>query len=541
MEEDEPPIARAAAEALGRLGLPEACPPLLAAASRKVDRALDHSITYALIETAAPGPLQNSLRSGAPAARRAALMALDQMPLMAARFPQPPLDRDTAIALCDADDPDLRATAWWVASRHPDWSTPLAAKVATQFARMQTASPAEREQIRDLLAALAGNDAVAGALAEGLHRTNDQASAMEVLRSARLKQTPPSWFDALRQFVATPGDAAQRSQSIAADTVSVLAGLPLSKDQRESLRPVALDAMAEQPGPLGGLPERSRLQLLGLLGEATGPLPDPDLDRLLHIAMEGDSPVDRAAAAGILAAASLGEQGWLRVAARLGSLGAQELSILLPALVKQGGTALVTGVEALASSEAGGLLRRDLLEAAVKALPESAAVTGAAILAKTDAQVAGEREAFEMLLQSLPAGDPVRGHAVFAGKTGSCTSCHAMAYVGGKIGPDLSHIGAIRTPRDLLEAIVRPSASFVRSYEPSVVVTTDGRSFQGVIREEAGDLLAVQTTATNVERVPREMVESIEPGRVSIMPQGYDRLLSPQELADLVAFLHRAK
>jgi hypothetical protein len=37
------------------------------------------------------------------------------------------------------------------------------------------------------------------------------------------------------------------------------------------------------------------------------------------------------------------------------------------------------------------------------------------------------------------------------------------------------------------------------------------------------------------------MVESIEPGRVSIMPQGYDRLLSPQELADLVAFLHRAK
>jgi putative heme-binding domain-containing protein len=229
------------------------------------------------------------------------------------------------------------------------------------------------------------------------------------------------------------------------------------------------------------------------------------------------------------------------VASSFEGLGAQELSILLPALVKQGGGPLVTGIEALASSEAGGLVRRDLLEAAVKALPESAAATGAVILAKTDAQVAGERAAFEKLLQSLPEGDPVRGHAVFAGKTGSCTSCHAMAYVGGKIGPDLSHIGKIRTPHDLLEAIVRPSASFVRSYEPSVVVTSDGRSFQGVIREESGDLLAVQTTATNVERVPRDLIESIEPGRVSIMPQGYDRLLSPQELADLVAFLHRAK
>ena len=544
MQNDEPAIARAAAEALGRLGLPEVCPPLLAAASRKVDRALDHSITYALIETAVPGPLQNALRSGPPAARRAALMALDQMAQpaqMADRFPLPLLDRDTAIALCDADDPDLRATAWWVASRHPDWSTPLAGKVATQLARMRTAAPVEREQIRDLLAALAGNDAVAGALAEGLHRPNDQANAMEVLRSARLKQTPPSWFDALREFVATPGDSVSESKSIAADAITVLAGLPLSKDQRDSLRPVALDALAQQPDPLGGLPERSRLQLLGLLGEATGPLPEPDIDRLLTIVTQGDSPVDRAAAAGILAAASLGEPGWSRVAGSFGSLGAQELSILLSALVKQGGTALVTGVEALATSDAGGLIRRDLLEAAVKDLPESAAATGAAILAKTDAQVAGERKAFETLLQSLPAGDPVRGHAVFAGKTGSCTSCHAMAYVGGKIGPDLSHIGKIRTPHDLLEAIVRPSASFVRSYEPSVVVTTDGRSFQGVIREEAGDLLAVQTTATNVERVPRDMVESIEPGRVSIMPQGYDRLLSPQELADLVAFLHRAK
>ena len=186
-------------------------------------------------------------------------------------------------------------------------------------------------------------------------------------------------------------------------------------------------------------------------------------------------------------------------------------------------------------------MRRDLLEAAVQGLPEESAALGGELLAKTEALVASEREAFEKLLASLPEGDPVRGHAVFAGKAGSCTSCHAMAYVGGRIGPDLSHIGAIRTPRDLLEAIVRPSASFVRSYEPSIVVTDDGRSFQGVVREEAGGALAVQTSATVVERVPREEVESIEPGRVSIMPQGYEKLLSEQDLADLVAFLHGAK
>ena len=46
-------------------------------------------------------------------------------------------------------------------------------------------------------------------------------------------------------------------------------------------------------------------------------------------------------------------------------------------------------------------------------------------------------------------------------------------YLGGHVGPDLTNIGQARTERDLLESIVYPSASFVRSYEPIIVVTTD--------------------------------------------------------------------
>lgn len=51
--------------------------------------------------------------------------------------------------------------------------------------------------------------------------------------------------------------------------------------------------------------------------------------------------------------------------------------------------------------------------------------------------------------------------------------------------------------------------------------------------------IVIQTNATTAERFPREVVERIEPGTVSIMPKGYDTLPSPQELADLVAFLAR--
>ena len=532
---DEPPVARAAAEALGRLGTAEACPPLLAAASRAVDRALDHSILYALIETAAPEPLRESLAIGHPEARRAALVALDQM---ADRLAAQALSRDDVIGLCEADEGIVRDAAWWVASHHPDWSDGLADKVPVLLRRMTTADAPERATIAETLASLAANAIVAGAVATALDGDDAliRAAALEAMRSARPKSAPPSWVAALTRLASRPADRGSASAVESASAIAILAGFPLTKEERSAFRPVAF--RIEEAGTL---PPPAILQALGLLGEATGALPQVIVGRLLLIAALGESPVDRTAAATILAAATLDAPARLRVGDAFAKLGVQEATLLLPMLVKEGGQPLIRAIEGLGTGEAAGLVRRDLLEAAVKALPGDASATGAALLAKTDALVASEREAFERLLASLPEGDPVRGHAVFAGKTGSCASCHAMAYVGGRVGPDLSHIGAIRTPRDLLEAIVRPSASFVRSYEPSVVVTDDGRSFQGVVREEAGGTLVVQTSATTVERVPREAVESIEPGRVSIMPLGYDRLLSPQDLADLVAFLHRAK
>ena len=531
---DEPPVARAAAEALGRLGDPRACTPLLAATARDADRALDHSILYGLIESASPAPLRDALASGAPAARRAALLALDQM---ADRLPQPALASADVIPLCESDDARLRDAAWWVASHHADWSAALAAKVPGLLERMLEAEDADA--IRDTLAALAANDAVATALAAALAADappSRRSAALDTLRAARPKGAPQAWVEALSSLAARPSERESAAAAESGEAIAVLAGLPLSKEQRASLKPTAL-ALDEA----GTLAPRAILQSLGLLGESTGVLPLSLVGRLAIIARLGESPVDRAAAAAVLAAADLDAEQADRVASAFSELGAQEASILLPALTKAAGPPLAKAVAGLAANEAGASVRRELIEAAVAALPEEARGPGQTLLARSEALARGEREAFEKLLASLPPGDPVRGHAVFAGKTGACTTCHAMAYVGGRVGPDLSHVGAIRTPRDLLEAIVRPSAAFVRSYEPSIVVTVDGRSFQGVVRDEPGGALAVQTTATQIDRVPRDEVESIEPGRVSIMPQGYDKLLSPQELADLVAFLHRAK
>jgi putative heme-binding domain-containing protein len=116
-----------------------------------------------------------------------------------------------------------------------------------------------------------------------------------------------------------------------------------------------------------------------------------------------------------------------------------------------------------------------------------------------------------------------------------------MGYLGGKLGPDLTSIGQARTERDLLESIVFPSASFVRSYEPVIVVTKSGDEHSGVIRRDGADELVLGTGPNLEVRLSRADIAEMRPGTVSVMPQGLDEQLTRQELADLVAFLKNTR
>ncbi|MGL4420192.1 MAG: PVC-type heme-binding CxxCH protein, partial [Gemmataceae bacterium] len=119
--------------------------------------------------------------------------------------------------------------------------------------------------------------------------------------------------------------------------------------------------------------------------------------------------------------------------------------------------------------------------------------------------------------------------------------CHMLGYVGGDVGPDLTKIGSIRTESDLLESIVEPSASFVRSYEPVVVEMVDGRRWNGVIQSESSAEVVLRVNATETVRLARGDVESVRPSAVSVMPAGLEGQLTRQELSDLLAFLRSRK
>jgi putative heme-binding domain-containing protein len=148
-----------------------------------------------------------------------------------------------------------------------------------------------------------------------------------------------------------------------------------------------------------------------------------------------------------------------------------------------------------------------------------------------------QRKRIEELLPLVAKGDIRRGHAVFYSSKAVCSACHRLGYAGGTTGPELTHVGKTRTERDLLESILYPSLSFVRSYEPVLITTQDGKAINGVIRDETSKEYVVATGPNQEVRIAHEDVDQIQPSTVSIMPAGLDKQLTPQELADLVAFL----
>jgi putative heme-binding domain-containing protein len=197
------------------------------------------------------------------------------------------------------------------------------------------------------------------------------------------------------------------------------------------------------------------------------------------------------------------------------------------------GLALVAAMEAshsLASTPP------DTLRDTFAKFPEPVHTALAAARAKSEPPDQAARLA--ELESSLPPGDVERGLIVFQSAKAACSTCHPVGYKGGNLGPDLSKVGAIRTRRDLIESLVFPSASFVRSYEPVQITRTDDTVAYGIVVNQNTDTLTLATGATTPPaRVPRHDIKNLTPGQFSLMPQGIDQSLTPQELADVIAYL----
>src|SRR5207253_1274449 len=196
---------------------------------------------------------------------------------------------------------------------------------------------------------------------------------------------------------------------------------------------------------------------------------------------------------------------------------------------------------ALKESRSRSGLRSDVLKPLLAKYPAPVQEQGKELLASLNVDAAKQSAHLDELLPVLKDGDIRRGQSLFNSPKAACSSCHSMGYLGGKVGPDLTSIGQVRTERDLLEAIVYPSASFVRSYEPFIVTTKAEEEISGVLRKDAPDEVVLVTGPETEVHVARADITGMRPGAVSIMPGGLEEQLTRSELADLIAFLKATK
>ena len=123
---------------------------------------------------------------------------------------------------------------------------------------------------------------------------------------------------------------------------------------------------------------------------------------------------------------------------------------------------------------------------------------------------------------------------------GTCYVCHRFNGEGGAVGPDLSSAGGKFSPYDLLETIVDPGAEISDQYGSSIFTLNDGTQLIGRIMNMSGDNYQVNTNMMNPSantKVNANLITSIEPSPVSMMPPGLINTMSRDDILDLLAYL----
>lgn len=137
-------------------------------------------------------------------------------------------------------------------------------------------------------------------------------------------------------------------------------------------------------------------------------------------------------------------------------------------------------------------------------------------------------------------GDPGAGRKLFFDEKSksSCIKCHAVDGVGGNVGPILSTIAALRSPKYLMDSLLLPSADIDPSFSTVVVMTNSGRVLTGVLVNE--DNFSIQMRDQETGRLHsffRRDLAEVQKQQKSLMPENLGEQLTVKELHDLFAYL----
>jgi putative heme-binding domain-containing protein len=132
-------------------------------------------------------------------------------------------------------------------------------------------------------------------------------------------------------------------------------------------------------------------------------------------------------------------------------------------------------------------------------------------------------------------GNAENGLALFASQ--SCHACHTVADGQTPKGPHLVDIGKRYTPAELVESILKPGAKIAQGYEAYTFAMADGRVLSGFIVSEGAAIVQIRDPSGALHELKRGEIEERRRQESSAMPEGIAGNLTPEQLADLVAYL----
>lgn len=133
-----------------------------------------------------------------------------------------------------------------------------------------------------------------------------------------------------------------------------------------------------------------------------------------------------------------------------------------------------------------------------------------------------------------PVGNVENGARLFAAQ---CASCHRVAGRGGRIGPDLTRIGAARSRAALIREIRTPSEWIPPAFETVTVVTKDGQRIRGAKKNEDVFSIQVMDARERIQGYMKSNLQDIVYDKTSLMPVFDPGRLSDADLTDLVGYL----
>ncbi len=154
--------------------------------------------------------------------------------------------------------------------------------------------------------------------------------------------------------------------------------------------------------------------------------------------------------------------------------------------------------------------------------------------------VDGSTRALEKYRQfaMLHDGDVARGRKLFADEQRlACSRCHSVDGRSVKAGPDLSAVGDQFARRELIDAVLMPSAAIAVGYSTTLVETRSGEEYQGVLKQVTDSAMELMGADGQRVRIATSEIKEQRGSSVSFMPEGLQAGLSMEEFTDLIQYL----